>query len=331
MSFDVITLGRVSLDLFSMDIGAPFVDITAFDTGSGGSPTNIAVGTSRLGLQSSALTAVGNDPVGDFVIRFLNNEKVHTDHIARKNNYRTGVAVLGIEPPDKFPLVFYREDAADIHFSIEDIMGVNLAEAKILLLSGTALSRGECRDTTLFAAETARAAEIKTVLDLDFRADQWQFTQSYGLNIRTILDTVDVVIGTEEEFYLALAPNPAEMISNYVLTDEMHQELSKLIDEMLQKYKPPALVLKRGAKGVTIYYDDQSVDVLGFPVEVVNTVGAGDAFASGLIYGMIQGWDWPESAKFANACGALVVTRHGCSKAMPYLSEVQQFLVNRSI
>lgn len=329
MSYDLITVGRVSMDLFSLQIGAPFVNIESFDTGVGGSPTNIAIGSSRLGLKTAVLTAVGEDPVGDFVLAFLEEEKVDTAFARRKPDTRTGMAVLGIEPPDKFPLVFYRENPADIHLSIDDVMQAPIAESRALLLSGTALSRGDCRDATLYAATVGRDAETIVYVDLDMRPDQWHHPKAYGLNVRTILPATDVIIGTEEEFYAALAPSPEPIMAKAPMTDAQSTELDHLLQKHLQSQPETVLVAKRGARGVSIFHDGDVHDVAGFPVEIVNTVGAGDAFASGLIYARSQGWDWVRAGRFANACGALVVTRHGCAKAMPYLEEVTTFIAER--
>ena len=326
MSLDLITLGRVSLDLFSLNIGSPFVDIEAFDTGVGGSPTNIAIGSSRLGLQVAALTAVGADPVGDFVINFLQKEGVNTQFIPRKPEARTGMAVLGIEPPDKFPLVFYRENPADIHLSIEDVMAAPIAKSRALLLSGTALSRGSCQDATLYAAETGRIAPTTVFIDLDVRPNQWTHPRAYGLNVRTVLPAADVVIGTEEEFYAALAPNPDPVMANQPVGESLRGELEDLLGALRVTQPGTALVIKRGAQGVSIYCGDETIHVAGFPVEILNSVGAGDAFASGLIYARSEGWDWGRAGQFANACGAIMVTRHGCAKSMPYQDEVHKFI-----
>src|SRR5581483_3710905 len=121
-TYDLLTMGRSSIDLYSADIGAPFVEIGGFHAYVGGCPTNISVGTRRLGLRPALLTAVGTDPVGDFILHFLEREGVETRFIPRKPGRRTSAVVLGIEPPDRFPLVFYRDNCADIELSIDDVL-----------------------------------------------------------------------------------------------------------------------------------------------------------------------------------------------------------------
>ncbi len=327
MSFDLMTLGRVSMDLFSESIGAPFEKIESFETSVGGSPTNIAIASARLGLTVAAITAVGDDKTGDFVIETLNHEKVDTHYIPRKAGTRTGMAVVGVQPPSQFPLVFYRDNAADIHLTIDDIDAAPIADSRALLLSGTALSRGTCRDATLYAARVGHQAETIVFMDLDLRLDQWTHPRAYGLNVRTVFASVDVLIGTEEEFFAALAPHPESIMQGNAVSDQTY--LDHLLQSLLERYPTITLVVKRGANGVSIIRANHPIEnVAGFPVEVLNTVGAGDAFASGLIYGRLQGWDWYKSARLANACGALVVTRNGCSKAMAYHDEIMTFIDN---
>ena len=323
MTCDLITVGRVSMDLFARDIGAEFHAIRAFETGVGGSPVNIAIGASRLGLKVIAFTAVGDDEVGKFVRSYLAREGVITDHVLTKAGKRTGMAVVGVQPPDRFPLLFYRENPADIHLSIEDARALPLGEARALQISGTALSRGSTRDATLFLAERAQGTKTTTFIDLDLRPDQWSHPLAFGLNLRQVLPLCDVIIGTEEEFEAALSPKPEAVMAGGKVADRagLRRRLAQYCAE-----RDATLVLKRGERGVSILRRDLTVDVPGYTVNIVNTVGAGDGFASGLIAGWAQGWAWKRAAQFANACGALVVTRHGAARALPYQPEVEQFI-----
>ena len=323
MKHDLITVGRVSLDLFARDIGAEFHDIRSFETSVGGSPVNIAIGASRLGLKSIAFTAVGADEVGRFVRHYLGRQGVNTDYIAVKPERRTGLAVVGVQPPDQFPLVFYRENPADIDLSISEAQALPLSETRALSLSGTALSRGRTRDAVLYLAEQARQRSLTSFIDLDLRPDQWAHPLAYGLNLRRLLPLCDVLIGTEEEFYAALSPTPEAIMAGSSVSDRDG------LNALLRAYcadSDRVLILKRGDRGVRILRRDGQVDVPGYPVEILNTVGAGDGFASGLIYGWAQGWGWRRAARFANACGALVVTRQGCARALPRRDEVEQFV-----
>jgi len=313
------------MDLFARDIGADFHDVTAFETGVGGSPVNIAIGTSRLGLKSIAFTAVGDDEVGRFVHHYLQNEAVNTEFISIKPETRTGMAVVAVQPPDKFPLLFYRENPADIHITLDEAGALPLTRTRAILLSGTALSRGSAHDVSLYLAEQAGQHGVTCFIDLDLRPDQWSHPLSYGLHMRRVMPLCDVIIGTEEEFYAALSPTPTSVMAGSQVTAAAKAELHHLMLAFRAQYDL-TLVLKQGGKGVTIYEGERYYPVGGFPVDVLNTVGAGDGFASGLIYGWAQGWDWAQAARFANACGAIVVTRHGCARALPYRQEVDEFL-----
>ena len=331
IQFDLITMGRVGMDLFAQNVGAPFEEVTGFDTSVGGSPANIAIGASRLGLKSAAFTAVGEDRVGDFVLRYLANEGVTTDHIARKPNSHTGLAIVAIQPPDTFPLVFYRDNPADIHLTIEDVAALPLTRTRAVQISGTAFSRGTCRDAMLFAAEQCHHHQVPTLMDLDLRPDQWTHPHAFGLNIRPVLPYLNVVIGTEEEFFALLAEDPTPVLQAQKLTPAQINHLEDLVRAQLAASAgPDTLVLKRGPRGVTVFTRTGTpVDVPGFPVEILNTVGAGDAFASGFIYGYLKGWDWHQCGRMGNACGALVVTRHGCARALPYEQEALDFIEAR--
>jgi 5-dehydro-2-deoxygluconokinase len=329
--FDLVTMGRVGMDLFAQNVGAPFEEVSGFETAVGGSPVNIAIGASRLGLNAAAFTAVGEDRVGDFVLRYLREEGVTTDYIPRKPNCRTGLAIVAIQPPDHFPLVFFRVNPADIYLSIDDAAALPLANSRVVQISGTALSRGSCRDAMLYAAEQCSALDVTTFMDLDLRPDQWTHPRAFGLNVRTVLPHLDVIIGTEEEFYTLLATDPTPVLQGRNLSDIQIEELEGLLQNALDASQGPGtLVLKRGPRGVSLFTKTgEVIDAAGFPVEVLNTVGAGDAFASGLIYGYLKGWDWYKCGRMGNACGALVVTRHGCAKALPTEREVLAFINTR--
>src|SRR5437660_7591693 len=209
--YDVITMGRSSIDLYSNDVGVPFVEITNFAAYVGGNPTNISVGTRRLGLRSALLTAVGEDQVGDFILHFLRQEGVETRFIPRKPGHRSSAVVLGIEPPDRFPLTYYRDNGADIELTIDDVLASPLADCSTLLITGTGLSKEPSRSATLFAAEMAQQAGVTVVLDIDYRPDQWDEQRAFGVTLRSALPLVDVVIGTEDEINAAMLTDIAQV------------------------------------------------------------------------------------------------------------------------
>jgi 5-dehydro-2-deoxygluconokinase len=331
-TYDLVNMGRSGIDLYSNDVGAPFEQITNFAAYVGGSPTNICVGARRLGLKTALLTAVGDDPVGDFILHFLNNEGIATQFIPRKVGHRSGAAVLGIEPPDKFPLVFYRENCADINLTIDDVLAAPITDCKVFQFAGTNLSKEPSRSATLFAAELAMQSGAKVVLDVDFRPNQWHDVRAFGVAIRSCLRLVDVIIGTEDEV------NAAMLTSRDQIQQTHHQESDTqvrgdtegAIQHMLESVRE-GLVLKTGSRGARYYLKNGAEsgevrDVPGFPVDVYNILGAGDAFGGGFLYGYIHGWSWYKSARLGNACGAIVVTKHGCANFMPTMPEIEAFV-----
>lgn len=330
-SFDILLMGRSSIDLYANDIGAPFPEIKSFAAYVGGCPTNISVGTRRLGLRSVLLTAVGVDPVGDFLLHFLDQEGVIKDFIPRKEGHRTSAVILGIEPPDKFPLVYYRDNCADIELTFEDVMTAPIGDCRVLLISGTGLSREPSRSATIFAAERAQSCGTKVVLDLDFRPDQWHDARAFGVTVRSVLRLTDLVIGTADEVKAGVISEDLSVSVEHsqVSGARVSGDVSQAVERILSG-GPEALALKRGGEGTTVYLKGgEQIEAATFPVEVHNVLGAGDAFASGFLYGYLKGWDWHRAARMGNACGAIVVTRHGCANFMPYEQEALSFIEER--
>jgi len=307
-TYDTLHMGRSSIDLYSNDIGASFVDIGSFAAYVGGSPTNISVAGHRLGLKTSLLTGLGQDPVGDFIMAFLEKEGVETRFIVRKSDKRSSAVVLGIEPPDSFPLVYYRDNCADIALTIDDVLQAPVADARVFQFAGT-----------------------KVVLDIDFRPDQWHDPRAFGVVLRSALRLADIVIGTEDEINAAMLTDACQIeLTDSVSDTQVRGDVDQAIQAMLGM-GPEALLHKTGKEGVCVYLADKTgaiekIEAPGFPVKVINILGAGDAFAAGFLYGYCRDWGWYKAARMGNACGAIVVTKHGCANFMPSYDEVMAFV-----
>ena len=321
-------MGRSSIDLYSNDVGSPFVEINSFAAYVGGSPTNISVGATRLGLNAALLTAVGEDPVGDFLLHFLNNEGVVTQYISRKAGHRSSAVLLGIEPPDKFPLQYYRDNCADINLTIDDVLAAPVGDCQVFQFAGTNLSMEPSRSATMFAAELARQSGAKVVFDVDFRPDQWHDVRAFGVVARSVIPLVDVVIGTEDEINAATLSSAEQMelthsqVSDAKVTGDTEAAIKRML-----ALGPEAVVEKVGSQGARVHLKDGDViEAPGFPVEIYNILGAGDAFGAGFLYGFVKGWGWYKSSRLGNACGAIVVTQHGCANFMPTMPEVEAFV-----
>lgn len=330
-TYDVINMGRSGIDLYANEVGNAFEDIENFAAYVGGSPTNICVASRRLGLKTALLTAVGADPVGQFIVNFLNKEGIDTQYITRKPQSRTSAVILGIEPPDKFPLVYYRDNCADIQFDIDDVLAAPVTDCKVFQFGGTNLAKEPNRSATLFAAERARRAGVKIVLDVDFRPDQWHDVRAFGVATRSALRLVDVIIGTEDEINAAMLDETGNMqLTHSQVSDARVEGDTQTAIRTMLDMGPDALLLKTGARGAVVHLADGTViDAPGYPVEVYNILGAGDAFGGGFLYGYVNGWDWYKSARLGNACGAIVVTKHGCANFMPTMDEAMAFVEER--
>jgi 5-dehydro-2-deoxygluconokinase len=312
-AYDVLAIGRSSIDLYAHQIGVPITQVTSFDAYVGGCPTNISVGTRRLGLRSALLTAVGEDQVGDFVLAFLEKEGIETQFIPRKPHHRTSAVILTIQPPDRFPLTYYREGCADRELTCDEVRRAPVDDSAIVVVSGTGLTHEPSRSATLYAAERASTAGNDVFVDLDYRPDQWSSRADYAAAAQQLLRRSSIAVGTEEEVVAAADDD----------------DLNAAIEALL-RVGPKTLIVKRGARGASIYTPGSPPRAIpAFPIVVLNVLGAGDAFASGLIWGLRRGFPLDRAVRMGNAVGAIVVTRHGCANFMPTEAEVEEFVASK--
>ena len=326
---DIISIGRSSVDLYGGQVGGRLEDMRSFRKYIGGSPTNAAAGAARLGLRSAVITRVGDEHMGRFIREQLQAEGVDVRGVITDPHRLTALVLLGIRDQERFPLIFYREDCADMALSPDDIDPDFIAEARCVLASGTHLSHPRTEAATLRALDLARESGASTVLDLDYRPNLWglsghgdgenRFIESAAVTskLQSTLSRFDVIVGTEEEFHVAGG------------TSDTTEALANV-----RNVSEAALVCKRGAVGATAFEGpipaslDQGVSGESFTVEVFNVLGAGDGFMAGLLKGWLAGEDWADTLRIANACGALAVSRHGCTPAYPSEVELRDFLAN---
>lgn len=320
---DIVCMGRVAIDLYAEQIGCPLEDVETFKKYLGGCAGNIAVGTARLGLHSAMLSCVGTDAMGQFLINELQKEGVNTSLLKETKHHLTGLVILGIEPPDKFPLIFYRENCADMQLNKDHIHPDFFAKSKSLLITGTGLSTESMRETSHHAVTIARSVDTKVIFDLDYRPVLWGLTvrgdgesrykmsEKVSQHYQAIIPKCHLIVGTEDEVLIA---GNANSLDTALLT--------------IRSLTSAPIILKRGEKGCEIYFENKvdSIKSRPFPVKVLNVLGAGDAFISGFMRGLLRNEPWETCATYANACGAIVVTRHGCAPAMPSFNEMQEFI-----
>lgn len=324
---DVITIGRSSVDLYGTQVGGRLEDMGSFDKYIGGSPTNIAAGTARLGLKSALLTRVGDEHMGRFIRETLSSEGVDTTGVVTDPERLTALVLLGIRDEEQFPLIFYRTDCADMALTVDDVDPAFIARARCVCPTGTHLSNPQTAAAVLKALELARENGARTALDIDYRPNLWglaghgageeRFIASDQVTARlqSTLHLFDLIVGTEEEFHIAGGT-------------------TNTIDALraVRAVSTATLVCKRGPMGAVAFTGDiaDSLDEgesgPGFPIEVFNVLGAGDGFMSGLLKGWLTDQDWTTALTYANACGAFAVSRHGCAPSYPSWEELQFFL-----
>ncbi|QGZ54328.1 bifunctional 5-dehydro-2-deoxygluconokinase/5-dehydro-2-deoxyphosphogluconate aldolase [Paraburkholderia acidiphila] len=326
-SRDIVCLGRLGVDLYAQQVGARLEDVSTFAKYLGGSSANIAFGCARLGLKSAMLTRVGDDHMGRFLVETLAKEGCDTSHVRVDHERLTALVVLGLKDRDTFPLIFYRENCADMAVDSGDFDEAFIASSKALLITGTHFSTEQVNRTSLTALDYARRNNVRTVLDIDYRPVLWgltgkadgetRFVASEGVSahLQRILPHFDLVIGTEEEFRIAGGKE--------TLVDALKRVREVTDATLLVKRGPLGCQIVEGA--VPASMDDLPMQ-RGVEVEVLNVLGAGDAFASGFLSGWLRDASLADCARTANACGALVVSRHGCAPAMPTPVELDYFL-----
>ena len=324
---DVITIGRASVDLYGGQVGGRLEDMASFQKYLGGSPTNMAAGTARLGLKSALVTRVGDEHMGRFIRETLAAEGVDVRGVKTDPERLTALVLLGIRDKERFPLIFYRENCADMALCEDDIDPALIAEARAVVATGTHLSHPRTEAAVLKALRLAREGGARTALDIDYRPNLWglagheageaRFIESAAVTakLQSTLPLFDLIVGTEEEFHIAGGS-----------TDTIEALRA------VRGVSAAVLVCKRGPMGAAAFSGPipDSLDAgergPGFPIEVFNVLGAGDGFMSGLLKGWLTDRDWPTALAYANACGAFAVSRHGCTPAYPSWEELDFFL-----
>ncbi|MDR9434914.1 5-dehydro-2-deoxygluconokinase [Pontimonas sp.] len=308
-AFDMLTIGRVGVDIYPLDIGVGLEEVSRFGKFLGGSPTNVAVAGARYGLDCGVITRVGPDPLGKFVRSEIERLGVDPRFVDDVAGLKTPVVFCEIFPPDHFPLYFYRDPVApDLMIEAGDLDEQAIETADIFWLTVTGLVQEPSRSAHHRALEL-RSRKAHTIVDLDYRAELWSSPQEATSQVERVLEYSSVAIGNLEECAIAVGESDPERAAD------------ALLDRGLD-----IAVVKQGPKGVLAKTASQRAEVSALPVDVVNGLGAGDAFGGAFAYGLHEGWDLHKTLECANAAGAIVAGRLECSTAMPYLAEVTDYL-----
>jgi len=326
-TLDLIAIGRSSVDLYGQQVGGRLEDMASFAKYVGGSPTNTAVGAARLGLRTGLITRVGADHMGRFIREQAAREGIAVDGIIEDPERLTALVLLGIRDRSTFPLIFYRENCADMALRVDDLDERWIRSARAVLINGTHLSQPGVFEASVAAASWAKQSGGRVVFDIDYRPVLWGLTpRDMGENrfvaddvvtakLQQVLPLCDLVVGTEEEIHVlgGTADTAAALRAIRSKSDAL-------------------LVCKRGSHGCVAFPAEipntieDGLVAEGFPVEVFNVLGAGDAFMAGFLRGWLRDESVEMCCRRANACGALVVSRHGCAPAMPSEAELDYFL-----
>jgi 5-dehydro-2-deoxygluconokinase len=329
--FDLACLGRLAVDLYAQQVGSRLEDVATFAKYLGGSSANIAFGAARLGLRAAMISRVGDEQMGRFLVETLEREGCDTSMVQVDGERLTALAILGLKDRDTFPLLFYRENCADMAISAGGITEDFLSRCRALLITGTHLSQPAVRAASARALALASAHGCLRVLDIDYRPVLWGLTgrgdgqtryvpdAAVSASLQEMLPQFDLLIGTEEEFVIA-GGVPGDLVASL---------------RRVRALTRAAMVVKLGPQGCCLVAGEvperiaQAPTVAGERVEVLNVLGAGDAFAAGLMTGLLRGKGFGEAGRLANACGAIVVSRHACAPAMPTPAELAHWFGER--
>lgn len=309
----VYVLGRLITDIYANEVGLSLQQVKSFNRYLGGSAGNTAVGLARHGASVGLISRVGLDQHGAFLLDVLDAEGVNRDMVNRDFAHATGLAFAALKPPSDSEVLFYCDNCAYQHLAIDDLNTAALTTARVLAVGGTTLATSPSRETTLFALKTNRASGGLNVLDVDWRPTFWPDKREATLYYEMALQLSDVVLANEPELeFVSGRDNPGAAV------------------KVLRSFGVTQVVAKRGGAGALYFGPEGEAFAPAFPVDVLNTLGAGDAFGAAYIYGLMQDWPVERRLEYASAAAAIVVTRHSCSQAMPTRAETEALILTRS-
>ncbi|MCJ0925877.1 5-dehydro-2-deoxygluconokinase [Mammaliicoccus sciuri] len=314
---DIIAIGRVAIDLNSIEINRPMEETESFRKYVGGSPVNISVGVAKLGLDVGIIANVSDDQHGRFAVNYLNKVGVDTSQVAvDKDGHKIGLTFTEIKSPSESSILMYREEVADLYLKPQDVSEDYIKNAENLLISGTALAKSPSREAIIKALQIAKDNNVNVVFELDYRPYSWANEEETSLYYKLVAEQSDVVIGTRDEF---------DMIESFKpLSDE--EIANKLFD-----YSPNLVVIKHGVQGSNAF-DKEGNTYVGkaFKANVVKTFGAGDSYAAAFLYALVKGKSVEEALKYGAASAAIVVSSHSSSEAMPTATDIEALIEEQS-
>lgn len=313
---DFIAMGRLCIDLNANEIHRPMEETMTFTKYVGGSPANIAIGMARLGMKTGFIGRVADDQMGRFILNYLKANQIdRTCVVTDRSGSVTGLAFTEIKSPTDCSILLYRDNVADLKLEPNDVKEEYLQQAKAFLISGTALAKSPSREAVFLALDYARKHQVVTFFDLDYRPYTWKSPEETAIYYNLAAEKCDVIIGTREEFDMMerFGENPSH--DDQVTANKWFDYHAKIV------------IVKHGQDGSIAYTNKgDSFEGTVFPAKVLKTFGAGDSYAAGFIYGMMQGWEIPKAMEFGAAAASIVVSSHSCSEAMPNVEQVRDYI-----
>lgn len=315
--FDLIAIGRACMDLNAVEYNRPMEETMTFKKYVGGSPANIAIGSSKLGLKAGFIGKLANDQHGRFIEQYMRGVGVDTSNmVVDQEGHKTGLAFTEIKSPEECSILMYRDEVADLYLQPSEVDENYIKKAKVLLVSGTALAKSPSREAILKAIQLAKKNDVKVVFELDYRGYTWSSLEETSVYYTLVAQQADVVVGTRDEF---------DVMEN--VTEGSNAETI----EQLFKYTPELVVIKHGVEGSYAYTKSgETFRGHAYLTKVLKTFGAGDSYASAFLYALISGKDIETALKFGSASAAIVVSKHSSSEAMPTVEEIEQLIAERS-
>lgn len=314
---DVVLIGRVTLDFNPNELNRTLDKVETFSMYLGGSPGNMAVGINKLGKKVGFIGAVSNDQFGDFVLNYFKERDIDTSQMVRaKNGERIGLTFTEIKSPTESSILMYRDDVADLTIAPEDVDEQYIADTKILIISGTALSASPSREACLIAAQYAKKHGTRIIFDVDYRPYSWRTKKDIQIYYSLVASMADVIIGSRDEINLTEGyDEDATEPADHLIADKYIVQGTKIV------------VIKHGKAGSIAYTaDKKAYKVSSYNIKLLKSFGGGDAYGSAFVYGLLEGWSVADSLQHGTAHAAMVVASHSCSNAMQTVEQIDAFM-----
>ncbi len=313
---DFVAIGRLCIDLNANEINRPMEMTSTFTKYVGGSPANIAIGMARLGMKTGFVGKVANDQMGRFITNYLERNGISTSGVTTdRTGAVTGLAFTEIKSPSDCSILMYRDNVADLKLQPEEVPEELIAGAKMLLVSGTALAASPSREAVFLAIDYARKHGVAIAFDIDYRPYTWSSDAETAVYYNLVAEKCDIIVGTREEF---------DMMERFERNPE---RLDEITAAKWFNYAAKIVIIKHGKEGSIAYTKDgASHRAVSYPAKVVKTFGAGDSYAAGFLYGLMQGWEIARCMSFGSAAACIVISSHSCSDAMPTAEQVHDYI-----